>query len=187
MATYGYNDMAHPFQETLTEYAGVISSDHAYIHLGKGKTVVVDLGSISATQHIGFTTPTVASDVIIHWRPTGITSSANYIEATLTEGDSYSGGTDITSDIFTRNRLLADSTYMQAFAKGVTATPTGLVVQSSGIGTSGNTIAQSGGGTGAENELVLKQNTDYVLTIIPDGATEVILTLFWYEEDLNGG
>lgn len=169
-------------KEALTGYIGVISSDHAYIHKGIGKTINIQTGPISSVYRIGFTTPDVASNQWAHWRPIGLTTSADYVKAELTEADSFSGGTDILSDIFTRNRNQPDTTDMQAFAKGVTSTPVGTILQQAGIGASGNPSSQSGGGGGADEEIVLKPNTDYVITLTPDGATEVLLTLFWYEE-----
>lgn len=71
---------------------------------------------------------------------------------------------------------------MQTFVKGATATPAGTLIQLAGVGTSGNAVSRSGGGSAAAQEIVLKQNTNYVLTITPDSATDVTVELFWYEE-----
>lgn len=170
-------------QEAYTGYMGVITSDHAYIHKGIGKTIIIDLGSISAATRIGFTTPTVASDKVLHWRPLGVTTSANYVEIKMTEDDSFTGGTDKLDTIFCRHRAYGTTTAVQAFKSGVTSTPTGLVVQQAGVGSAGAPRARSGGTGGADEELVLLQDTDYVITLTPSGATAVILSLFWYEEE----
>lgn len=174
-------EIAEQSQECLTKYTGVISSDHAYIHDGKAFTAIIETGSISAAYDIAFKTPSVASGKFIHWRPTGVDTSADYVLFTLREGDTYSAGTAVTP--INRNRLSSDTTNMQSFVKGATATPTGTIIQQAGIGAAGNPVSRSGGGSGADEEIVLKQNEEYVLTLTPAGATTVTLSLFWYEED----
>lgn len=168
-------------QENLTKYTGTIESDHAYIHKGIGFTSVVDVGSISGAYHIAFKTPAVASGKFIHWRPTGLQTSANYCKIELREGDSYSSGTAVTP--INRNRLSSKTSFMQSFVKNATATPSGTLLCVSGIGSAGNAAARSGGGDGASQEIVLKQNTNYIMTITPAGATSVTCELFWYEEN----
>lgn len=168
-------------QEPFTGFNTIIGSDHAYIHAGKAFTALINTGSISAAYDIAFTTPTVASGKYIHWRPIGIDTSADYVLTTLREGDTFSAGTTVTP--IKRNRLSSGASVMQAFVKNATATPVGTIIQQGGIGTSGNAASRSGGGASADQELVLKQNTNYVLTLVPDGATIVNLSLFWYEED----
>lgn len=180
ISTYTENKLLGGF-EALTDYFGVIDSDHAYIHDGLAFTSIINTGSISAAYDIAFKTPTVASDKYIHWRPIGITSSANYVDVTLREGDTWSSGTTVTP--INRNRLSTDTSNMQSFAYNVTSSPSGTIIQSSGIGASGNAVSRSGGGGQANEELVLKQDTDYVLTLTPSGATICVLSLFWYEED----
>lgn len=167
-------------QESFTKYVGTISSDHAYIHKGLAFTGIVNTGSINAAYHIAFTTPTVASGKYIHWRPIGIDSSADYVDYTLREGDTFTGGTSATP--INRNRLSSNTTGMQSFAYNATSAPTGTIIQRGGIGNSGNAFSRAGGGAGADEELVLKQNTTYILTLDPDGSTICNLSLFWYEE-----
>lgn len=172
----------HPGQcDDFTGYQAFVGSDHAYIHKGIAFTAIIDTGSISAAYYIAFTTPSVASGKEIHWRPIGSTSSANYVQYTLYEGDSFTGGTDVTP--INRNRNSDGTTLMQSFVKGATATPTGTIIDLSGIGSSGIPRARSGGGDGANEELLLKQNTNYILALVPDGATVCTGKLFWYEED----
>ena len=167
-------------QEHLTGFQASISSDHAYIHDGKAFTAIINAGSISAAYDIAFTTPTVASGKFVHWRPIGIQTSADYVLATLREGDAYTDGTAVVP--INRNRISSSVTTMQTFVQGATVTPSGTIIQQAGIGASGNPASRSGGGASADQELVLKQDTDYVLTLVPDGATNVTLSLFWYEE-----
>lgn len=169
------------WKEGLTGYIAQMSSDHAYIHKGFSQTAIINTGSISSAYYIGFTTPSVASGKFVHWRPINASSSANYVQAELYEGDSFTGGTAVT--MIDRNRVSDNETNMQAFNQGVTSTPAGLLVQLTGIGIEGNAATRSGGGSRAAEELVLKQNTSYVLKLTPAGATTVLMSLFWYEED----
>jgi hypothetical protein len=167
-------------QEGLTKYQGVISSDHAYIHQGKGFTYVFYAAALNGTTRIGFTTPSVASGKFVHWRPIGGYTSSDAITVELTEGDTFTGGSDAVP--FNRNRNIATTSVMQAFKTGVTSTPSGLLVLGTGAGSASGPGAGSSEG-GENEELVLKQNEDYVLTITSGGATRVFLQLFWYEED----
>ena len=165
--------------ERFTGYVGSISSDHAYVHKGYAFTAIVNTGSISAAYDIAFKTPLVAN-AYVHWRPIGISSSANYVSFNLYEGDAFTSGSTVTP--INRNRNSSATSDMQTFVKGATVSPSGTIIQAGGIGTSGTPTARSGGGSAADQELVLKPNTSYVLTLVPAGATTCILELFWYEE-----
>jgi len=170
-------------QEGLTKYKGIISSDHAYIHQGKAFTAIINTGSIDAAYDIGFHTPTLNDGKFIHWRPTLISISADYVDYGLYENNAYTDGSAVTP--FNRNRNLKSThlTKMTNIVKGATATPAGILIQSLGVGSTGVPTAKSGGDTGAENEIVLLPDTDYVITLTPTGATTVIIELFWYEEE----
>ena len=172
--------LLHQSQENLTKYWGIIESDHAYIHGGIAFTAIIDTGSISTAYNIYFTTPTVASGKYIHWRPIGIQTSADYVKYELREGDAASAGTAVTP--INRNRLSTATSNMQAVAKGATSSAVGTLIQLGGIGAAGNPASRSGGGSAASEEIVLKQNTNYVVKLTPDGATTCTLELFWYEE-----
>ena len=169
--------------EGLTKYMAVISSDHAYIHQGIGKVAIVEAGSISASYKIGFKTPSVASGKYIHWRPAGLFSDANAVKFRLYEDNAYIGGTD--NDIETLNRNLDGivPSYMQDMKKGVAAVLTGTLIQLIRVGSTGNIFTSSGGGAGADDERVLLPDTDYVIEVLPGGATNTDVELFWYEED----
>ena len=173
--------------EKLTGFITVISSDHAYIHDARAQTAVINAGSISAAYDITFTTPSIASGKFIHWRPIGITTSADYVSVVMTEDETSTGGTAVVP--LNRNRAFAATHPAEALskitdmAKGATCTPAGIEVVNTGIGTSGNAAAKGGGGSGADEEFVLAQGTKYCITLTPDGATTVTLALFWYEEN----
>lgn len=167
-------------QEKFTKFLTWISSDHNYIHAGKGFTSLVNTGSISAAYYVGFTTPTVASNAYMHWRPASIYSSADFVLVEVYEGDSFSSGSEAVP--INRNRNSTKTTLTQAFSKGVTSTPTGTIIQTFGVGSTGIAASKSGGGGNAEEEIVLKPNTSYVVKMTPSGATTVISSFFWYEE-----
>ena len=167
--------------EDLTGYWGVIDSDHAYIHRGLAWTAVVNTGAISALYKISFKTPTVASREYIHWRPLGMTTSAQYCQIELYKGDTFSGGTTVVPT--NRNDNSTNVSAMQTFAKGTTVTLSGTLKGSFGIGTAGNPAARTGGGSCASKELVLAPNTSYSIGITPDAETTCILELFWYQAD----
>jgi len=167
-------------KDTLTNFPISISGDHAYIHKQKAYTALVSVGTISAAYKIGFKTPSVASGKYVHWRPTGISSSANYVAAILYEGDAFTGGDAVTPINRYRASIIGSS--MQTFAKGVTVTPSGTIIDLDGFGTSGTPNNRSGGGSKSDEELVLKANTNYVLQLTPAGETVCTAKLFWYEE-----
>lgn len=175
-----YNYVIEPF----TKFFSVIQSDHAYVHKGLAYTSIIDTGSISASYKIGFTTPTVASGKVVHWRPADIGSTADQITFKLYSAISFSAGTAVAP--FNRNQddFPTETGDMQAFAQGVTATVTGgKVVDAGTIGSAGTRFSTSGGSGGSEHELVLIPNTSYVLDLVPADATVGICNLFWYEED----
>lgn len=167
-------------QESLTKHLTIIESDHAYIHAGIAFTAIINTGSISAAYDIAFKTPDANSGKYIHWRPIGIDTSADYVDFVLYEGDTFSSGTAVTP--INRNRISKNTSKMQTFVYNATATPAGTIVQRGGIGVAGIPASKAGGGAFANQELVLKQDTNYVLTLTPAGATIVNLSLFWYEE-----
>jgi hypothetical protein len=166
--------------ERLTGYLGVIQSDHAYIHEGWAFSAFIAAGSISGAYDICFKTPLASENKFIHWRPTAITSSAQYVAYQLTEGETYTDGGAVTP--VNRNRNSKKTSLMQAFVSNATCTPAGTVIDFGGVGSTGTPQAQSGGAGGSEHELVLKPDTIYAFTVTPAGATTVSVQLFWYEE-----
>lgn len=168
-------------RERFTKFISVIHSDHAYIHQGLAYTAILSATGITASYKIGFKTP--ASGKCIHWRPLTGSTSAAYTAVTLYEGNSYTSGSTVTPINRNRDGFYDSVTDMQDFKAGVTATLTGLTIQKSGFGTEGNAASRSGGGDGANEEIILKRDTEYVIDVIPSAETDVIATIFWYEED----
>ena len=168
-------------QEGLTGFQTGITSDHAYIHDGIAFTGIINTGSISAAYDIAFTTPSIADGKFMHWRPIGISSDADSVGWVMYEGDTFSAGTAVVP--INRNRNSTNLSKVTTLVKGATATPSGTMISAGQVGTSGVPTAKGGGGAQADEEIVLKPATNYVLTLTPAGATTVILELFWYEEE----
>jgi len=98
----------------------------------------------------------------------------------MTEGETFTDGTAVTPINRNRNNLTASA--MQAFVKGATCTPAGTLLYSAGVGSSGSPVSIGGGLDAASEELLLKPDTTYAITLTPDAETTCILELFWYEE-----
>ena len=167
------------FMERFTQFVGVIQSDHAYIHDGIGFSGLIETGSISAAYYIAFTTPAASTGKYVHLRPATISSDANSVKYVLYEGDTFTGGTAVTAINKNRNSSTAAATTVK---KGVTTTPAGDIIAGGIIGSGGRPQSTAGGATGSEHEIVLKPDTDYILSLNPAGATNVFLDVFWYEE-----
>lgn len=176
--TKSFDDYFRDWQERLTGYLTNITSDHSYIHKGFGFKAIITKASQSATFRIAFTTPASGKD--IHWRPALIGTSADSVLLKVYEGDTFTGGTDVTP--INLNRQIATVSAMQAFKDGVTATPTGTVIQAiqTSGGSGGNAV---GGAESSAEERLLKQDTTYIVEVDPAGSTDISLELFWYEED----
>lgn len=178
-------------EEAFTQYLPVIQSDHAYIHQGLAFTYIGTTGSLAAaaTTSIEFTTPTVASGKFIHFRPTFLSSSENYLTMSLKEASTATGGADVKSSIFNRNRNSATASAFQTLKTGVTVSVAGTEIDLVTTGVGGGTANNAGGsGGGSQEELLLKQNTKYTITFTNAGsvtATIGVYKLFWYEESMG--
>jgi hypothetical protein len=171
--------------DNLTQMQAVIQSDHAYIHLGKGYILCITSGSIAAAgvEHISFKTPPVTSGKVIHFRPAAFSSRANSLSVTMTEGAVMTDGTLQTPQNL--NRFKANQSKVEA-RTGATLTTagTGGVIFDEEVGT-GGASNRSGGGSGSQEERLLKPDTMYSITMTNTGsstATVAKLSLFWYEE-----
>lgn len=168
--------------EPFTKFISVIQSDHAYIHKGLAYTLSTDVGAISTTYYIGFTTP--ASTVgYIHFRPAeaGITTSTENVSYKLYENVAYTGGTTYIPFNRKRNSTNVSSVIIKL---GVTATPgSALYIDNKQAGTAGNIFSASGGNSGGGDELILNPGTNYVFSFVPSGTTTIGFNSFWYEEN----
>lgn len=169
----------------FTSAQTVMQNDHTYIHEGKAFTIIYNYTSLAsaAQTYLGFTTPNAASGIFVHFRPLGVSTTASGIIANLYENLSYSSGSAYTP--FNRNRLSTKTATVTA-ATGVTSTPgSELIIAGASAGAAGNPVSSTGGAApGSAEEIVLKQNTPYVIEVDNIGAstTSGFVTLFWYEE-----
>jgi hypothetical protein len=173
--------------ETLTQYLGVIDSDHAYIHEGLAYTFN-NLFTLAdgASRACILRTPAASTNIYVHWRPIRIASSLTGLKIELNEDVTYTGGTDETDQVFNRNRTL-DATQRPGtvLTDGtVTITDAGLPLIVTQIGAGGRRTAAGGEG-GADEEILFKPDTDYMIRVTNLGTaddTDVSISLFWYEE-----
>lgn len=189
----GNNDPQSVFEilrgmrEDLTKYVGTIDSDHAYIHQGLAFTYakVVTLGN-GATKACILKTPAASTGKYIHWRPLSVSSANAGILVEFNESVEYTGGSDETDDVWNRNRNLDPTIRPTAsLVDGtVVITDAGTALSKAQFGAGGRPNRASGGDGGADEEIVLKPSTDYMIRITNQGTSDNVVTiaLFWYEE-----
>jgi hypothetical protein len=169
--------------DVYTGLMATITYDHSLIHKGKGYTYLVSSGSLAAgaTYTVAMTTP---ASPTVHLRPTGIFSSANYGTVEILEAGTYSGGTADTG-IINRARMSTGVSTV-SISKGVTVSTAGTLIDYYATGSAGGSSNRVGGsGGGADEELVLKPSTVYLIRLTNAGAstaTAITLRVFWYEE-----
>jgi len=168
-----------------TKQQTVILADHTYIHEELAYTVIVSIAALgsAAKSYVSLTTP-ATSVKNIHFRPLGGSTTDSGIVFKFFENLSFTSGTLYTP--FNRSRASVNTSTV-VVKTGVTATPTTeLVIAAAGAGAGGNPVTSTGGSAvGSEQEIILLPETDYVLEIENIGAvaTNIVITLYWYEED----
>lgn len=172
--------------DKFTGFPVVVQSDHAYIHQGIGFSLSGTTGSIAAagTHSISFTTP--PNSVYVHLRPTGLSSTANTLQARIAEKSVMSGGSAATPTNRNRN---SKNTSLVTIATGATLTTEGTILQIAQVGSGTNAGNATGGGAdGSAEEWVLKPNTTYSIRFENVGAVTATVgyyNLFWYEESVG--
>ena len=170
--------------DKFTKQQSIMQADHTYIHAGIGFTIAVDLGSISAATHIGFTTP--AAGNYLHFRPASamVTTSADSVEYQLREGiTSFASGSAYTP--FNRNRNNSNTSGVTILTTTTPVIGSPTLLDTFYVGTAGNPATRSGGAGGGGEEIIFKPATDYLFTFTPAGATDVTFSVFWYEEEVT--
>ncbi|MGL4679687.1 MAG: hypothetical protein ACRCWC_09955, partial [Plesiomonas shigelloides] len=146
--------------DNFTGYKVTVASDHSYIHQGIGFTVSGVSTSIAAagTYVLSFVTP---ADKYIHWRPTGLSSTANVLQMRLAEDSTVTGGTAVTP----RNRNRISGNVAKTLVNvGVTLSTEGNILFYGQVGSGSNAANATGGSNdGSAEEWVLKRNTTYSL------------------------
>jgi hypothetical protein len=164
------NALVNYWTEVITKALRCIPSDHAYIHDGKQFYAYhkADI-TAGATLKFTFTTPAASTGKYVHFRPSVISSSGDKLSMTMTEiPTSVSGGSAMTA--YNRNRL-STATCGCALASGVTLTESATVVDASFIGGGTGVGGTRSGAEAQENdEIVLKQDTVYSITLTNDSS-----------------
>lgn len=173
-------------RDKFTNFLTWITSDHRYIHEGKGFSLIDDTGSIAAAgaYSFAFTTPdkTVA---YVHLRPAKYLASANITTFTIAEGSTVTGGSAVTPINLNRN---SKKTSKMTWLKGVTVSAAGTTIFRDTTGLAGGPSSSTGGGDKTSEERVLKPNTTYSVTFANIGsvtASTSYFDIFWYEEDVG--
>ena len=165
-------------RERVTSAFPTITTDHAFIHEAIAWTLsgVVE---VTTAYSIAFTTP---EDTYIHFKPVGIAASGGPLTVTLTEGPTFTGGSDGTPR--NRNRL-GTTPDAGAMATKLGVTPSGGTVIATLYVPSATQGAQRLGGAAASaEEHVLKRNTVYTLNFAETASGTVFVgyDIFWYQE-----
>lgn len=172
-----------PNADNFTGFNVSISGDHAYIHEGRAYSAFGS-ASVAANAEYSLTLTTPATGRI-HFRPARVSSSASYMSVSLIEAPVFTAGTGGAEVNRNRNSLRAADV---AYAYGATYTSGGTVLDIITLGSGGVPSRVSGGSGGAEEEIVLKPSTTYLIqgSNPAGGATTVFSwALFWYEELLG--
>ena len=170
--------------DTATGAHTIIDSDHRYIHEGKKFSAVVEQAlARDETYKLSFISPSVVSGKYAHWRPALISSSSSLLIVRLYENITSTDGTPVTS--VNANRI-STTTASTVVKKGVTAdvsAATPIAIFS--VGSGGTPQSQAGGAVSADEEIVLKRDTEYIMEIEEPNvaATTVYVHMKWYEEE----
>jgi len=170
-------------RDELTNFHTTIDGDHAYIHRGRkfNATIEQDIAK-NSTYKISFVSPTTISGLHANWRPALFFSSLSLLYVRVYENIASTGGSAVTP--INMNRT-SDKVAIAVVKKGITADVSSATpIKAYMVGSGGGPNARSGGASGAEEEIILKAQTEYIIEIVePDtAATKLMLQLRWYEE-----
>lgn len=170
--------------DSFTDFITWISSDHRYIHEGKGFSYVGNSGSLAAGAKYALyiKTPIASAGAYLHIRPAKFSPTANTMTITIAEASTVTGGTVVSPINRNRNSSKLSKAIITA---GVTVSVVGTVLEQDAGGGGSNPSNNTGGDGGANQEIVLKPDTGYSVEIVNVGATTAstaYFELFWYEE-----
>jgi len=176
------HDLSKLTYDAIDEANIVILSEHALEHKGLLFSVTYKFAAIpsGATAYLMFTTPPNAQ---VHFKQSLITTDAEKISVSITEGATASGGDTLT--VFNRNRNSTNAalSIVKANVTGVTG---GTIIDIDYLGggaSAGPKAVAIGTEVAGVTEWILKPNTNYVISLVNDGASEAsaIVKLLWYE------
>jgi len=159
-----------------------ILAEHALVHEGLLFSAAHKFDSIAAdaTVYLAVTTP---ADVGVHFKAAHVATDAEKVTITVTEGASYSGGSNVVA--YNRNRNSANSALMTVMA-GVTGVSGGAIIDVDYLGGgAGGKPSSTAIGTevAGVTEWMLKPSTNYVISVYNGGASaaSAVVKLIWYE------
>jgi len=159
-----------------------ILAEHALVHKGLLFSTAYKFDSIAAdaTVHLAVTTP---ADVEVHFKAARVATDAEKVTITVTEGASYSGGSNVVT--YNRNRNSANSALVTVTA-GVTGVSGGAIIDVDylGGGAAGKPFSIAiGTEVAGVTEWILKPSTNYVVSVYNGGASaaSAVVKLIWYE------
>jgi hypothetical protein len=164
--------------ERVTSALAVISTDHGLIHAGLAFKHS-EIFTVDASYAVSFKTPATS---YVHWKPTGIAAAGGPLTVELFEGTTSTGGTVKTP--INKNRLRSLTHISDTTVKSGVTRVGGTVVDMLLIPSSTNGSQKFGASSDAEEEDVLKQDTEYTMVFTESitGTVSVNLRAFWYEE-----
>lgn len=178
-----YNRTNQKLLQSLTSESGAIVGidlSHEMIHDGAAYAFVCEKSALESgnTCYISFLTNSAKT---VHFRPALLYSTESLAIAKLYEGATVTGGTQVT--VLNHNRKADDTSDVIVMSEPiVTDEGTRLPLTVFG-GAYGSNQARSGGEGSAEEEYILKPDTQYLISIENLGSadTDIIIVPFWYE------
>ena len=169
--------------ERITSAIRTIETEHSYIHDGiffesYNKFTL----SASATRLITLKTPAAK---YLHYRPTGLVTSADKVTIEFFEGATVTPATGTAATPSNHNRssaLTSGVTLLDAPTVTANGTKFAQVYIPGATGTGGTRTGQSAGTSGSE--WVLKPNTQYMIKVTngSSGSNDIQVNFQWYEE-----
>jgi hypothetical protein len=165
--------------DSYTNAALEIPVEHHEIHEGDFYEAghIQDI-STGAFYYIGIKTP---SNKVIHYKNEKVVTSADKVTIGLQEDATITGGT--TATVYNHNRLSAKTSSV-IIKTGITLSTAGTTISTSYVGGGTNQGANRiGADNVGSNEYILKQNTQYVITLAnsSSGTNTVFVSPTWYE------
>jgi len=180
----GNYNCKHPI-EAVTGAQPVISTDHEAIHLGWGYSASVFAEGVADNAYVQLEikTPETADLGIVHlktyrgWAEGGLAALSILEAPTLTTGDAAFVPKN-------RSRLGTPAASKCTIKTNPTSISDGTVIEGPIACGGGGTGQGTGGNFSKDQEIILKENTTYLVRVqnLAGSAKALGLWIFWYEE-----
>lgn len=152
----------------------ILDTEHATIHDGIHFTAIYTETVSTTVVTVLISTPASSTNKYIHFLCGVETDKA--VSWTFSEAPNASGGTSIVSYNNNRTSSITDPVTLTS---GVTYVSSGTVLETHIMG-SNNPTTKLGGNTNSRNEWLLKQNTLYLIRVVPTTAASIINVILPY-------